>query len=264
MLIIEGVRKVLYEEFKVKYKGLDEAHINEKVQEELDRLFKDGGKDKLSDEIKDLENREMLSFLDIHTKATGKDLTKMDDFLYYSLGHQNYLEDIIEIFETRRIYPNRKINNKYYYKDNYKDQEYITLLEYDGDYGKNFGSEYDTFIKPNIAFIISPQLNPKKSIYVSEFTLLEIKDSCPDPKNHYSCNRGEYLVKDYISLDNVKAIGIPYSELLSEGKSYLAERWKEDIKALLEIYDLNLPIVDTSSKNCSLIECDFIEINKRK
>ena len=30
MLIIEGVRKVLYEEFKVKYKGLDEAHINEK------------------------------------------------------------------------------------------------------------------------------------------------------------------------------------------------------------------------------------------
>lgn len=68
-------------------------------------------------------------------------------------------------------------------------------------------------------------------------------------KNRYSYARNEYQVKDGIPLDDVKAIGILFFDIrLSEGMD-IANHYKQQIISLLDQYDIDLPIVDTSCYN---------------
>lgn len=72
--------------------------------------------------------------------------------------------------------------------------------------------------------------------------------------NIYSYMRGECLCKYFISLDMVKAIGIPYRNLKDEWKTDYANKLLEDIQKLMIQYDVQIPIVDTSHYNRVLVE----------
>ena len=64
---------------------------------------------------------------------------------------------------------------------------------------------------------------------------------------------GECLVKDYISIKYVKAIGIPYVKIIREkGKEY-TDNLLNDIKLLMNKCDISIPIVDTSRYNQILV-----------
>lgn len=65
---------------------------------------------------------------------------------------------------------------------------------------------------------------------------------------------GECLVKDFISIDYIKAIGVPYQKLVSVGKEEYANQLLKDIQELMKKYNINLPIVDTSRYNHILID----------
>ena len=60
---------------------------------------------------------------------------------------------------------------------------------------------------------------------------------------------GEYLSKDYIPIEYVKAIGIPYIRMVREKGSAYTDNLLNDIKLLMEKYDISLAIVDTSRFN---------------
>ena len=66
--------------------------------------------------------------------------------------------------------------------------------------------------------------------------------------------RGEYLYKDEISFNYVKAIGFPYKYyLMNNGKEYTDEKL-EKLITLMEKYNIDLPILDTSAFNKILKE----------
>ena len=82
----------------------------------------------------------------------------------------------------------------------------------------------------------------------------KIQDKQYQLKHIYSYMKGECLCKDFIPLDMVKAIGVPYQKLRLQGKEAHTIQLIDDIKKLMGKYDLYLPIVDTSRYNSILYE----------
>ena len=62
------------------------------------------------------------------------------------------------------------------------------------------------------------------------------------------------MCKDYIPLEMVKAVGVPYQKLRLQGNEEYAIRLIEDIKELMNKYCVYLPIVDTSRYNKIIYE----------
>ena len=65
--------------------------------------------------------------------------------------------------------------------------------------------------------------------------------------------RGECMCKDFIPIDFIKAIGVPYQRLISYGQKEFADKLIEDIQCLMKQYNISLPIVDTSRYNLVLV-----------
>ena len=59
----------------------------------------------------------------------------------------------------------------------------------------------------------------------------------------------EYQVKDWINLDMVRAIGIPYSQFIREKGIEEMEEIIQHIIELMDNYNILLPIVNTDSCN---------------
>lgn len=122
--------------------------------------------------------------------------------------------------------------------------------------------EYKTFIMPNISLVISPKCNAIKTIYVPYEEWVEIKKL--NPKNRYSYAHDEYQVKEKITLDMIKAIGLPKKYLTIKHQEHLIASYINDILELMSKYNIELPIVDTSNHNRSIVNNETILQNSHK
>ena len=73
-------------------------------------------------------------------------------------------------------------------------------------------------------------------------------------KNIYSYMHGEFMIKDYVPLEFVRAIGVPYKNLKEKNGKEYADMVLVKIKELMEKYDIILNVVDTNSYNKILID----------
>lgn len=172
------------------------------------------------------------------------------DYLYHGIRFQKYLEKLEDIFKTKKILAGKFIPNYYSYSDNCNKGEFVSLFKWIN----HNHIEYETFIESNISLLVTPAVNAIITKYISYTNWLEINKEDLQLKNYYSYMQGECFVKDYIPLDYIKAIGVPYQKLLSERKLEYANKLIEDIQILMEQYNQSLPIVDTSRYNHLLID----------
>lgn len=203
-------------------------------------------------QIKKLEKITQKTFKEENNWINDEpNLLLRDCFLYHAIRHYNQLERLENIFKDGKILAGKYLTPefKYNYSDNCNDDEYVSLLEFDYDYTMN----YDIFIRNNITFVINHDCNAIKTTYISYDLWKYIKDNNIPVKNRYSYAIGEYQVKDYIPLELVCAIGIPYHNLQNNKGTIYAEEYKETIINLMKQYNIKLPIVDTSSYHNDII-----------
>lgn len=195
-----------------------------------------------------LESSENKTFLELNPHISEyPHITEYDFFLYHGIRFQNHLEKLEQIFESNAILAGNYQEYYYTYSDNCNEGEYISLLGF-SDYRD---LEYKTFVMPNISLVISPKCNAIKTIYLpyEEWEVISKRN----PKNRYSYAHGEYQVKQMIPIDMVKAVGLPARYLRLTNQEYLIETYKNDILELMNKYNLELPIVDTSNYNRPII-----------
>lgn len=183
------------------------------------------------------------------------------EYLYHGIRFQKHLEKIENIFKEKRILAGKYIKNYHHYSDNCNKGEYVSLLKYT----RKTQLEYEVFILSNISLLITPLCNAVETKCIDFTTWNQIKGL--QLKHLYSYMQGEYLCKDFIPIEMVKAIGVPYQLLRLRGKTEYADNLIKDIQALMRKYDIYLPIVDTSRYNTVLYEPtikDFIAYLKKR
>ena len=170
----------------------------------------------------------------------------ISEYLYHGIRFQTYLERLENIFKEGKIVVGKYLPNYRFYDDNCNKGEYVSLLKLLGDNKL----EYETFIlENNVSLLISPTCNAIETKYVSYGTWFDLQSKEYELKHLYSYMRGECMCKDYVSIDFVKAIGIPYQRLVLYNKKEFADKLLEDIQTLMKQYNINLPIVDVSRYN---------------
>lgn len=167
------------------------------------------------------------------------------DFLYHGIRFQNHLEKLENIFKERKIYAGKYLKNYYYYTDNCNKGEYVSLLEQT----KDNHLAYETFIEENISLLITKAVDAIRTKYVRFDEWLKYKQS----KKYYSYMQGECFVKDYIDISYVKAIGFPYQKFIYLYGELNTNKLLNDLEILMNKYNINLPIVDTSRYNRIII-----------
>ena len=169
-------------------------------------------------------------------------------YLFHGIRFDENLKKLEGIFKERKILSGQYISNYYTYSDNANKGEYVSLLAYDESIG------YDVFIKENISLLVYPDCDAILTKYVTYDTWELIKNM--NTKHIYSYLQGEYLAKDFISLDDVAAIGIPYKYYEeTKGKEY-AEHIVESIIQLTSKYSISLPLIDTTNHNKTLYKAE--------
>lgn len=182
------------------------------------------------------------------------------NFLYHGIRFQNHLEKLENIFKMQKLLAGKYIEGYMNYGDNCNKGEYVSLLKW----MEYTSLEYRTFIFENISLIISPKVNAIETKYLSIEDWIKIKNL--ELNNLYSYMRGECLVKDFIPLNYVKAVGVPYTYWCNINKEELAINLLNDLIALMDEYEVMLPIVDTSRYNDLLVDIDrgrYYGINRR-
>lgn len=222
------------------------CNINKQNIEECNT--KNNYQSKIEEKFKKLESKRNETFKELNPYISeNPDLLEYDSFLYHGIRFQTHLEKLEQIFASGAILAGNYHENYYAYDDNCNDGEYISLLSLDSYHDL----EYRTFIMPNISLVISGECNPVKTIYVPFEEWEEFKKM--NPKNRYSYARGEYQVKEKITLDMIKAIGLPKRYLTIMCQEHLIEPYINDILELMSKYNIELPIVDTSNHNRPII-----------
>lgn len=184
----------------------------------------------------------------------------VSEYLYHGIRFQKYLEKLENIFKERKILAGKYLPNYHFYSDNCNHGEYVSLLKYTSERKL----EYETFILENISLLVTPLCNAQETKYVDYQTWEKIQEEKYQLKHIYSYMMGEYMCKDLIPIDMVKAIGIPYQKLRLQGKETYAIQLIEDIKKLMNKYDVYLPIVDTSRYNIIIYETNHKRYNKKR
>ena len=203
-----------------------------------------------SDQLKILELEKEVRFLDINHEQE-ENLDSINP--YGCLFHGVRFDPDHQLFES--ILKDQKIScanraKRYWrnYLDNCNEGEYVSLIDY-----SDCNIEFKTFIQENVAFIISPKLNPLKCKYLPYEEWSKIKQKLPKTKHRYSYARHEYQYPDNIPLYYV--IGISYP-LAYFNQMYGFSKTKQDltyIRNLLLKYDLeDLPILDPTDNFCIL------------
>lgn len=253
---ITTIRQSLEIEYEQLYPNLGHSQIQRMVDKELKRqLMESYSSSKIVKEqtslqkILKLEREDRRKFRQFHPELREEVfIGEVDKFLYHGLRFQNQLDKFENILREGKILAGNYLRDYWPYDDNCNEGKYVSLLEFDPDYQL----QYDTFIKPNISFVISSFVDAVETIYVSYDLWEEIVKCCPDHHNRYSYARGEWQVKDFVSLDMVRAIGVPYLYLVKKGQSQLAEEYFKKITIVLKEYHYQIPIVDTSNYNRAL------------
>lgn len=198
------------------------------------------------DKLLNCDKESPKTFIDTHPYIKKEpSVLSSEDFLYHGVRSQEYLEKFIYILKTGKILAGKYLDDYYNYSDNCNEGEYVSLLE-KSDESEN---EFNVFIEPNICFLITPFISAYKTIYIPydlwEY-MMEVK---PVLQNRFSYAKGEYHIKDYVELSQVRAIGIPYryTEILS-GVSY-ANKLLNDVLRVMNMYGYDFIVVDTSNDN---------------
>ena len=161
----------------------------------------------------------------------------VNEYLYHGIRFQKHLEKLESIFRERKILAGKYLPNYYFYSDNCNHGEYVSLLKYTS----SRKIEFETFILENISLLVTPLCNAQETKYVDYSTWLSLQEGHYNLKHIYSYMMGECMCKDHIPLEMVKAIGIPYQKLRLQGNEAYAISLIEDIKALMNKYDIHLP-----------------------
>ena len=177
----------------------------------------------------------------------------VSEYLYHGIRFQKHLEKLENIFKERKILAGKYLPNYHFYSDNCNLGQYVSLLKYTS----KTELEYETFILENVSLLVTPLCNAQETKYVDFQTWRKIQEEKYQLKHIYSYMMGECLCKDFIPLDMVMAIGVPYQKLRLQGKGTYVIQLIEDIKQLMDKYDVYLPIVDTSRYNSILYEKDI-------
>ena len=201
-------------------------------------------------EVAKLEGTEIIT--------TNKDnrYTEFDDipfdslysFLYHGIRFQTYLEKLENIFREKKILAGKYIKGYINYDENANKGEYVSLL----NRFKTGRLYFETFIEENISLLITPFCNAIETKYIDDsLTWRKIKDL--NLKHIYSYIPGEYMCKDFIPLEYVKVIGVPYKRLVRKRGIEYANKILEDVVLLMKKYNIFLSIVDTSRFNELLV-----------
>ena len=215
-------------------------------------------------EIRKLENEPITTTNQNHEyddyEPESFDFIFISEYLYHGIRFQNYLEKLENIFKEGKILAGKYLPNYRFYDDNCNKGEYVSLLKPLGDNKL----EYETFIlENNISLLISPICNAIETKHISYGSWFDLQCKKYELKHLYSYMRGECMCKDFVSIDFVKAIGIPYERLVLCNKKEFADKLIEDIQSLMKQYNINLPIVDVSRYNRILIG-ESLQTRKRK
>lgn len=174
-------------------------------------------------------------------------------YLFHGIRFDERLNKLEGIFKERKILSGQYISNYFSYDDNVNKGKYVSLLSY------NDNIAYNIFILENISLLIYPDCNAQLTKYVNFDTWESIKDI--QTKHIYSYLEGEFLVKDYITLEYVAAIGVPYKYYIQiKGKEY-ADNLVDSIIQLMDKYSISLSIIDTTDYNKKLYD---VEKQKRR
>ena len=213
----------------IELEGLDYQKRKETFQEKFERL-----------------EQQPLEFFEPNENDIDN-LYLIHNFLYHGIRSYNPLVKLESIFKNRAILAGNYQNSNYYsYDDNCNNGEYISLASIDDDYNLT----YQTFVMPNISLVISSECQAIKTIYLNYDEWEQIKDI--ETKNRYSYANNEYQVKEIIALEMIKAIGLPKEYLRQTNREHLIDIYLNDILELMNKYNIDLPIVDTSNNNRSL------------
>lgn len=202
----------------------------------------------LPKDVYELEQEDMLTSKDVFYLADN-DEERLNPyaFLYHGIRFDHNLKKLENILKEKKILAGKYINGYYNYSDNANKGEYVSLTRYSRDRISGF----DVFVKENICLLISSECDAILTKYVDFNTWEKVKDK--KTKNIYSYMEGEFMAKDYVSFEFVKAIGVPYKYLiLNKGKEYADEILRR-VEELMKKYEINLNMVDINSNNQILI-----------
>lgn len=165
------------------------------------------------------------------------------NILLHGLRYADPLKYLEGIFQAKKILAGKYLDYRFFNQDidNCNEGEYVSLLEST----PNETLEYSAFIKPYICLFVKPLANAYKAHYISESDFRALKEAKIELKNRYSTIHYEYQVKDFISLDDVVAIGLPRIAFIKNGLEY-ASSVENAIFSLMDKYDVDIPLVDTS------------------
>lgn len=204
----------------------------------------------LDEKIKQLEEQKMITFQEECLMDSSFDFFDVECFLYHGLRYfddskrlDEGLKKLEGILEKKHILAGKYLEGYYPSSDNCNELEYVSLASYSDSI------EFKVFVLQNICLLTRPSSPAYKTIYVPYDTWEYMKKNRIELQNRYSYAHGEYHVKDSVSIDDVKAIGMPHFDIrLSEGLA-TANYYKQQIIHLLDQYDFDIPIVDTSCYN---------------
>lgn len=167
-----------------------------------------------------------------------------DLYLYHGIRFGSYKEQLetAKMILKKGLLPKEHLSEPYFYSDNCNDGKRVSLLAKNG-----FDDlEFETFVKPNISIIVSPLVEAYKTIYVSYGEWLEIVKQ-KNLHNFYSYARNEYQVNGIVPVSMIKAIGIPYFQMLMQKEKPLL--YAEELATFCSQLGLDIPIVDHSVCN---------------
>lgn len=214
-----------------------------------------------NDPLKKLELEPNERFLDLYPSA---DRVISARNIYGNLYHGIRFDDdhkiLARILDDEAIKCGNLTEN--YYRvggDNCNEGEYISLINYTGDY---YDLEFKTFVEENVALIISPKLNPIKCKYLPYEEWEERKKKLPISKSRYSYARNEFQYPKQIPFDYVIGILYPF-EYYARLKGYSKAR--ESYRIVKELLKANcyshLPILDPTDGFADI--SDLFEERKR-
>ncbi len=199
--------------------------------------------------IEELEKEDMQVSSDIfYDSEMGERKLNPYCFLYHGVRFDDNMKKLENIFKTKKLLAGKYTSNYYNYGDNANKGEYVSLIGYNSERH----SDFSLFILENISFLVSPKCDAYLTKYVSFDEWDKLKDKTT--KNLYSYMNGEYMKKDSISFEHVKAIGFPYKYYSSIKGEEETDRMLKKLINLIDKYSVNLPIVDTSFYNKILRE----------
>lgn len=193
--------------------------------------------------IMELDNQKMCTFQEQFQIDEDPRLCEQQSFLYHALRYKDWLNNLEGIFEKKKILAGKYIDDYMNYSDNCNDGEYVSLARYE------YTFEFQTIVGNHVCLIVSPFIEAYQTIYLSFDEWIDLKKSDINVENRYSYMHNEYQVRDCITLDMVRAIGIPYFNLIKVEGIVVAENIMQQIIDLMNQYNILLPIVDIDRCN---------------